>query len=567
MTLTRHDTPVASLPDTRPGESTLNIAEQLTAMAARYPSKRAVVWTAGRDASGRARYAHVTFAELEQETDRYAHGLEHAGITRGTRTIFFVTPGLDFFALVFALFKVGAVPVMIDPGIGRQQMRVCLAEVQGEAFIGVPRAHVFHTLYPGSFRSVRVAVTVGRRWFWGGLRLADIRSDPWRPYKPASTEEHDPAAILFTSGSTGPAKGVLYEHGMFDAQVRYLHSHFGYSAEEVDLPTFPLFALFDVALGMTAVIPEMDFSRPGAVDPRKIIEPIGDHAVTHMFGSPALLDRVSRYGEANGTTLPTLKRVVTAGAPVPPVVLERMHTMLGPVAEVHTPYGATEALPVASIGSREILSDTAERTKRGAGTCVGTPMDGLDVRIIRIDDAPVAAWSDDLELPAGDIGEITVSGSVVTRTYHNNPGATALAKITHGASIRHRMGDVGYVDDMGRLWFCGRKAHRVVTLTGTLFTVPCEAIFNQHSRVFRSALVGVGEAGRQLPVICIELEDDDTGSDQEVLTRELLTLAAADARTRDITTVLFHPGFPVDARHNSKISREQLAVWAARQVR
>ena len=552
MTVTRHQ---------------VNIAEQLTVVAAQYPDKRAVVWTAGRDASGRARYAHVTFTQLEQETDRYAYGLEKVGITRGTRTIFFVTPGLDFFALVFALFKVGAVPVMIDPGVGRRQMRACLSEVQGEAFIGVPRAHVFRTLYPGSFRPVRVAVTVGRRWFWGGVRLADIRTDPWRPYQPAPTRAHDPAAILFTSGSTGPPKGVLYEHGMFDAQVRYLHSHFGYSAEEVDLPTFPLFALFDAALGMTAVIPEMDFTRPGSVDPIKIIEPIGDHGVTHMFGSPALLDRVSRYGEANGTRLPTLKRVVTAGAPVPPDVLERLHKMLGPEAEVHTPYGATESLPVASIGSREILGETAERTRHGAGTCVGTPMHGLDVRIIRIDDAPIADWSDDLELPAGETGEITVTGSVVARTYHNNPGATALAKIAHGASVRHRMGDVGYFDEVGRLWFCGRKAHRVVTQTRTLFTVPCEAIFNQHPRVSRSALVGVRERGRQMPVICIQLEPDDTGPDRAALTRELLRLAAADALTRDIKTVLFHPGFPVDVRHNSKILRETLAVWAAEQVR
>ena len=567
MTVPRHRPPAGSLHDTQTDGGTVNIAEQLTAMAARYPDKRAVVWTAGRDGSGRARYAHVTFTQLEQEADRYAHGFERVGITRGTRTIFFVTPGRDFFALVFALFKVGAVPVMIDPGIGRQQMRRCLSEVQGEAFIGVPLAHAFRTLYRGSFRSVRVAVTVGRRWFWGGLRLADIRTDPWRPYGPAPTQTNDPAAILFTSGSTGQAKAVLYEHGMFDAQVRYLHSHFGYSADEVDLPTFPLFALFDAALGMTAVIPEMDFTRPGSVDPRRIIEPIGDHGVTHMFGSPALLDRVSRYGEANGTTLPTLKRVVTAGAPVRPDVLERMHTMLAPEAEVHTPYGATEALPVASIGSREILGDTAAQTIQGAGTCVGKPMHGLDVRIIRIDDAPIADWSDDLELPRGEIGEITVTGSVVTRIYHNNPGATALAKIAHGASIRHRMGDVGYVDEVGRLWFCGRKAHRVVTRTRTLFTVPCEAIFNQHPRVSRSALVGVSERGRQLPVICIQLERDDTGSDRAALTRELLRLAAADALTREVETVLFHPGFPVDVRHNSKILREQLAAWAAEQVR
>jgi len=508
----------------------------------------------------------VTFRELEQETDRYAYGLEAAGITRGTRTILFVTPGRDFFALVFALFKIGAVPVMVDPGIGRQQMRRCLSDIQGEAFIGVPLAHLFRTLYPSAFRSVRVAVTVGRRWGWGGLRLQDVRADPWRPYDMAPTQASDAAAILFTSGSTGPAKGVLYEHGVFDAQVRYLRSHFGYSDTEVDLPTFPLFALFDAALGMTAVIPDMDFTRPGSVDPRKIIEPIGDHHVTHMFGSPALLDQVSRYGEAQGTSLPTLKRVISAGAPVPPVVLARMHTLLGPEAELHTPYGATEALPVASIGSREILGETAVQTARGAGTCVGRPMPGLDLRIIRIDDAPIPDWSEALELATGDIGEITVTGPVVTRGYHANPEATALAKIAHGGNTRHRMGDVGYLDESGRLWFCGRKAHRVVTATQTLFTVPCEAIFNQHERVFRSALVGVGARGQQMPVICIQLERGDAQRETVALRRELLEMAAADPRTRDITTVLFHPSFPVDARHNAKIGRETLAVWAAERV-
>jgi acyl-CoA synthetase (AMP-forming)/AMP-acid ligase II len=546
---------------------TVNIAEQLTQMAARTPDKHAVVWTAGRDRSGRARYAHITFRQLEQETDRYAHGLERAGITRGTRTILFVTPGRDFFALVFALFKVGAVPVMVDPGIGRHQMRRCLSEVQGEAFIGVPRAHLFRTLYPGAFRSVRVAVTVGRRWAWGGLRLQDVRTDPWQPYHPVATHASDAAAILFTSGSTGPVKGVLYEHGMFDAQVRYLRTHFGYAPTEVDLPTFPLFALFDAALGMTAVIPDMDFTRPGSVAPQNIIEPIVDHDVTHMFGSPALLDRVSRYGEAHGTVLPTLKRVMSAGAPVPPVVLQRMHTLLGPDAELHTPYGATEALPVASIGSREILGGTAAQTARGAGTCVGRPMPGLDLRIIRIDDAPIAGWSADLELPRGEIGEITVTGAIVTRGYHGNPEATAVAKIAHEGSTRHRMGDVGYLDPSGRLWFCGRKSHRVVTITGTLFTVPCEAIFNQHPLVFRSALVGIGNAGRQKPVLCVQLEKTKPRRDTAALRDDLLRIAASHALTNDISTVLFHPSFPVDARHNSKIGRETLAVWAGARVR
>ena len=407
---------------------------------------------------------------------------------------------------------------------------------------------------------------MGRRWGWGGLRLKDVRADPWEPYTPAPTKATDAAAILFTSGSTGPAKGVLYEHGMFDAQVRYLRSHFGYSDIEIDLPTFPLFALFDAALGMTAVLPDIDFTHPGSVVPNTIIEPIRDHQVTHMFGSPALLDRVSRYGQVHGTSLPTLKRVISAGAPVPPAILERMHSLLGPDATVHTPYGATEALPVSSLDSLEILGSTAAKTARGAGTCVGKPMEGIDLRIIRIDDGPISHWSDHLELCTGEIGEITVTGPIVTRAYHENPAANTLAKIVHGIATRHRMGDVGYLDESGRLWFCGRKAHRVITSTGTLFTVPCEAIFNQHQQVFRSALVGVGESGQQRPVVCIQREHRSARRDDTRLREELLQLATTNPLTRGITTILFHPGFPVDARHNSKIRREELASWAAGQA-
>jgi acyl-coenzyme A synthetase/AMP-(fatty) acid ligase len=556
----------ASTSGHRTGTHTVNIAEQLTAMSMRMPNKPSVIWTAGRAASGRAHYAHLTFEQLEQETNRYAHGLSAAGIKRGHRTILFVPPGREFFALVFALFKIGAVPVLIDPGMGLRQMRHCLATVRGDAFIGVSRAHLLRIIYPGSFRSVRVAITVGRRWGWGGLRLEDVRAASCAPYTPAPTAATDGAAILFTSGSTGPAKGVLYEHGIFDAQVRYLRSHFGYSTTEIDLPTFPLFALFDAALGMTAVIPDMDFTHPGSVNPESIIEPIRDHQVTHMFGSPALLDRVSRYGEIHETSLPTLKRVISAGAPVPPAVLERMHRLLGPDATVHTPYGATEALPVSSLDSLEILRGTAARTARGAGTCVGRPMQGLDLRIIKIDDRPIRQWSDDLELSRGEIGEITVTGPIVTGAYYENPDANDLAKILHGTATRHRMGDVGYLDGSGRLWFCGRKAHRVITATGTLFTVPCEAIFNQHPQVFRSALVGVGTSGQQQPVLCIQREHRGTRREDKKLREALLQLAATNPRTRGITTILFHPGFPVDARHNSKIRREDLATWAAGKV-
>lgn len=541
----------------------VNVAAYLPEMARRNPDKHAIVYRSGRDADGKAIYSHLTFLELDRETDRYAHGLERAGIRRGVRTILMVRPSLEFFALTFALYKVGAVPILIDPGMGKRRMVDCLRKVNAEAFIGIPLAHLLRVLHPAALSSIKINITVGRRWLWGGLRLKDVRIDPWQPYDMAATDEDDPAAIIFTTGSTGPPKGVLYQHGMFDAQVRILRDYFNVQPDEIDLPTFPLFALFDPALGMTAVIPEMDPTRPAHVDPTKIIEAIRDQQVTHMFGSPALLNRIGRFGEANGVKLPSLHRVISAGAPVPPDTLRRFESMLGSEGEIFTPYGATESLPVASIGSREILRETAKMSAEGNGTCVGKPVPGMEAKIIRITDEPISVWSDDLVLPVGEIGEIAVKGPVVTREYCTDPDATRLAKIMDGNNVWHRMGDVGRLDEQGRLWFYGRKAHRVITEDGTLFTVPCEAIFNQHPKVFRSALVGVGLPPRQKPVVCLELEARAAAeSEHKSLLNELRELGKQHEITNVIHTFLVHPSFPVDIRHNAKIFREKLAVWA-----
>jgi len=552
-------------PSSGPGEPrpSVNVAAYLPAMAASAPDRPALVWKTHRDVGGRAAYSQWTFRELNNEADRIAHGLGRLGIRRGTKTILMVPPRPELFALVFALFKIGAVVVLIDPGMGRDRMAECLRGVTAEAFIGVPLAHAFRLLHRAAFAGVRTLVTIGRRWFWGGATLAGLRAADSGPYEMASTGPDDLAAIIFTTGSTGPPKGVCYTHGMFDGQVRALRDLFGIEPGEIDLPTFPLFALFDPAWGMTAVIPEMDPTRPADVDPTKIIEAVRDWNVTNMFGSPALLNRVGRYGAVNGVKLPSLRRVVSAGAPASPPVLERFSTMLEGSAEIHTPYGATEALPVASIGSHEILSETRHETRQGGGACVGRPIGGVQVRVIAVTDEPIAKWSDDLALPVGRIGEIVVKGPTASREYHGDARATALAKIPDGGGFWHRMGDVGRFDDRGRLWFCGRKAHRVVTEHGPLFTIPCEAIFNQHPAVFRSALVGLGRPPRQTPVICIELEKDRANLDQPQLRKELLNLAQVNELTRRIETILFHPAFPVDIRHNAKIFREKLAIWAA----
>ena len=538
----------------------MNIAERLREFVEKTPHQKAVVVSTGRDASGKARYVSLTFQELDRESDRLARGLVEMGVTPGTRLVLMVRPGLEFVALTFAVFKSGAVIVLIDPGMGRSNLFRCLQEVEPEGFIAIPVVHVIRKLKSRLFPRARFNVTVGRRWFWGGPTYETLRGDTWTPFEMPKTRPTDPAAILFTSGSTGPAKGVLYTHRMFFQQVELLRRMFQIEPGEMDLPTFPLFALFGVALGMTCVIPDMDPARPAQVNPQTLIQHIQEYAITTSFGSPALWNTVSRFCLEKNIQLPTLKRIMMAGAPVPGSLLERFDRILSPDAVIHTPYGATEALPVASISHREILDHTWEQTRQGKGTCVGKAVDGLTLKIIKITDDAIDMWNDSLAVPDGTIGEVVVQSPWVTQQYFNLEEATRRAKIRDGETFWHRMGDVGYLDEQNRLWFCGRKSHRVQTAEDVLFTIPCEAIFNTHPKVKRSALVGVGPKTNQTPVIIIEAEGN---IDREAVTQELLKLGASHAITRPILKVLYHPAFPVDIRHNAKIGREQLARWAA----
>jgi olefin beta-lactone synthetase len=548
----------------------VNIARHLPEMASRLPHNMAVVFPQGRDKQGRVSYTHYTCAQLDKQSDLLAAGLSKIGLRRGLRTVLMVKPSLDFFALTFALFKMGAVPVLVDPGMGTKNLGQCLEESQPEAFIGIPKAQLGRLLFGWGKKTVRTLVTVGPRLFWGGYSLTQVLElgRTAGAFEMARTSAEETAAILFTSGSTGVPKGAVYSHGNFAAQVESLKHTYDIKPGEMDLATFPLFGLFGPALGMTTLIPDMDASKPSEVDPRKINEAIENFGATNMFGSPALLRRVSDYGVKHGYKWTTLKRVISAGAPVPGDVLERVHRLLADDVEVFTPYGATESLPVASIGSRTIVGETFSKTAEGHGVCVGAPVAEVDVSIIKITDDVIEELTDDYFLAAGEIGEIIVRGPRVTRSYFNRPESTRASKIVHeDGTFHHRMGDLGYFDDEGRLWFCGRKAHRVVTEQGTHFTVTCEGVFNTHPGVYRSALVGPVIDGEVKAVICVELNDSAAAlKPLDQLREELLTLAGGYQCSQMIDTVLFHSSFPVDVRHNSKIFREKLKLWAEGQL-
>lgn len=550
----------------RPEPPFFNIASRLIEQAARTPFRRAVVASVGKDPKGLTAYTHLTFQQLDRASDRLAHGFASIGIGQGSRSVLMTPPSIDFFIVTFALFKTGAIPVVVDPGMGVERMVECLRHSSPEAFIGIPKAHLMRKIYPTYFKSVKTYVTVGKRWAWGGHTLDRLMSRDWLPFQIADTTPSDPAAILFTTGSTGPPKGTVYTHANFDAQIKAIREHFHITSEDIDLPTFPLFSLFDPALGMTAVIPDMDPTKPAQAEPGKLIEAITDQGVTTMFASPALLRVLARHGSDHNIQLSSIRRVVSAGAPVSSGVISELARMLPPDATIHTPYGATEAMPVSSIDGNEILNDTEKFTNVGYGVCVGKPLDGIEAKIIPITDDPIDMWSEDLEVPDGEIGEITVTGAVVTASYFDNPIEDRKGKISHDGQVRHRMGDLGWKDQKGRIWFCGRKSHRVRTETADLYTIPCEAIFNNHPDVYRSALVGVGEPGRENPVICIELEPECKDPDTGKIVQDLLAMAEEHPLTQSIKTILFHPGFPTDIRHNAKIFREALAIWAREEL-
>ena len=555
---------------------TCNIASALVSQAGRQGGNVAIHYPVGKR-NGRVVYDSISYSALNELSDSYAHGLIEYGIGRGTRTALMLTPGLEFFAMFFALFKAGAVPVLIDPGIGMKPLKTCLAEACPEAFIGVTRAQLARKLL-GWAPGVKL-VTSGPKLGWGGLSTRQLRKLGQNNAGTvlADTRADEMAAILFTSGSTGIPKGVVYRHRHFIAQVEMLRSAFDIREGEVDLPTFPPFALFDPAMGMTTVVPVMDPTRPAKADPRLLVQTIDRFDVTNIFGSPALLNVLGRYTEAENIRLPSVRRVISAGAAMPVATVRRLQKALSASAEIFTPYGATECLPVASVSGTELNSEIERRTEAGEGTCIGRPVAPNRVKIIPVTDTALESFEDSVELPVGITGEIVVHGPTSTDTYWQREmvraGASAetglrhektqLAKITDPEGrIWHRMGDAGYFDTAGYLWYCGRKSQRVTPAGQVMYADQIEAIFNTHPEVARTALVGMGPAGSQTPVLWVELLHKVNRQRRDRIRTDLLQIGHNNTATEPIRQILFHKSFPVDIRHNAKIGREKLARWA-----
>jgi acyl-CoA synthetase (AMP-forming)/AMP-acid ligase II len=499
----------------------------------------------------------LTFLEFNHLINQLCHVFTQRGVRSGDKVLMFVKPDLHFAALTFALFRMGAIPVFIDPGMGLQNILKCAQEVKPRVMLALPIVHLVRKFKSQYFKHVEIFLTTKFNLLGVANVLAEIKSAP-TTFAAIEPAENALAAILFTSGGTGIPKGVEYTHKIFYHQTMMLKEMFQLSPQEIDVPGFPLFALFTLAIGMESSIPNMDPSKPALACPKKLLKTIQERKATFIAGSPAIWENLANYCIKHNITLPHVKYVVMFGAPVRIELHEKFQKIL-PHGTTYTPYGATECLPVSCISGREIISTHKKKSLDGAGICVGRAFQGVEIFILKRSNDIIASIDSSNICAAYEIGEIVVASATVTPRYFEREDQTKLAKIYQDGKLYHRMGDVGYLDQQNNLWFCGRKNHVVDTPAKTYYPDCVEIFFNQHPMIEKSALIAYQKNNQTYPAIVIERKKGRSHAPQD-MHDHLQQLAQMHDKTRGIQHFFFASEFPVDVRHNIKIQREKLSA-------
>ncbi len=522
-------------------------------------SSPAVVDMAPLGAPAGAPPATLSWAELAARVNQLAAGLSAAGVRAGDRVNLLVPPGIELTSLIYACLRLGAVIVVADAGLGTKGMGRAIKGAGPAYIVGIERALMGARLFgwPGIRISAETlssakARLLGVKHSVPELIAAGRDTDvPW-----LRTDPDADAAVLFTSGSTGPAKGVVYTHRQLTAMRDALKNTYNLQAGTSLVAGFAPFALLGPALGATSVTPDMDVTSPRTLTAAALADAASAVSATTVFASPAaLMNVLATSGELTEDQRKALQRVellLSAGAPIPEPLLTRV-SALTPNAELHTPYGMTEALPVTDISLDDIRAAGA-----GNGVCVGTAVSGAKVAIAAL--SPDGSVGDTALVEPGLTGEILVSAPHVKDRYDR-------LWITESKSSSlpgwHRTGDVGHLDEQGRLWVEGRLGHILTTPDGVVTPVAAEQAAESVTAVRRAAVVGVGPAGTQVPVAVLELADPvrRPGTAPQDLAAAVRTAVAADAGL-ELAAVLVLPAMPTDIRHNSKIDRTALAGWA-----
>ena len=503
----------------------------------------------------------ITFGALWRLVQQYRRGLLSRGMVTGDRVLMLVPPGIDFIAFTLAILGNGGTPVFVDPGVGTENLKRCIDNAGVIGVVSVPRAIPLRAAWFRQFQTVRYHCIVSDAIplpSTSGVFRAQFESDEFPEIERSTVE-----MIAYTSGGTGVPKGVLFSPEMVSEQLEIFRSTFGFMPGQVDLPLLPVFSLFDVALGVTAVIPPIDPGAPLDFDPNRLAQVIEKHQVTSSFGSPTLWKKLADWARGIEKRFPSISRVFIAGAPVNDEVIAAVRSVV-PNGEVYIPYGATEALPVSILSGAERIAlrdkkKLEESLDGQQGLPIGKTVKGVSVLVMPLGTAASESeWGSPCK--RGEIGELWVSGATVSLGYLHRAGETCSKRLVDG-TWWHALGDVGYLGRSGMAYFCGRIAH-IVSGSRLWCPIPVERIVNQVEGVRRSALVhlGGGRAG-----IVIEPHDPAAnleGTNQGELLEKVVATLKVNKLTAEIDKLFVHPSFPVDGRHNAKIFRDRLSVWA-----
>ena len=500
----------------------------------------------------------ITFAELWDRIDRVSAGLRARGLEPGQRAIIMIPMSIELYVVLLGVLKMGAVAVFVDPWIGRRQIAAFAAFADPSAYLGIPKSHVLR-LMDSQLRQISLSVTTGSRLLrfparWSLAELTDQPGDGG--VHPVAVD--DPALITFTGGSSGVPKGANRTHGFLTAQHRALQHEFPYAEDDIDMPMFPVFALNNLAMGMTSIVPTIDFKAVADTDGRIVLDQIERHDVTTCTASPPFIDRVVVAVAESAAPRQRLRRILTGGAPVTDRQLQAWRQTL-PNTETIVVYGSTEAEPVAHIDAvARLAAEPAGSSPTPPGYCVGRPTELIETRIIRIEPGPIDVVADTWEawqLGPGQIGELIVAGEHVCRDYYLNPQAIRENKLVDAdGTIWHRMGDTGYFDTEQRFWLVGRVHSTIVR--GGQFVHPQlveQAARGNDARIRRVAAVGLPDASLGERVVVVV---ESPGRDENL--RDDVGRRLEEARqTFDEIKTTARP-LPVDPRHNSKIDYETL---------
>ncbi len=539
----------------------MNVADLLVKPFKKDPKKVAVTFP--KKSGSKFIYEELTFEDQMIRMNQYANFFIKHGVSSGDKVVFFVKPNLYFSTLIFSLFKIGAIPVLIDPGMGLTRVMESLSTLGPTVFIGVKRAYLLKLGFKKYFKSINKSFVVGKTSFLGAKSIEKEIQNYSSDFKTENVNPTDMAAILFTSGGTGKPKGVIYTHEMLVQQTRLLQEEFNLTELDADIPGFPLFSLFTNAMGMTSHVPFMDPSKPSKAKGDELYKNITEHQATFVAGSPAIWMNLLQYCEINNLELPSIKYLVMFGAPISLDIHQRFAPILVN-GTTYTPYGATECLPVANTNGRVILDSHKEKTLEGYGTCIGKPFPHVDIRVIKTTHDIIHSLSSENDLPVGSVGEIIVKSSTQTPGYFGLDQKTKMAKIYDGEDTWHRMGDNGRFDEDGNLWFCGRVAHEINIGEQTLYPIPIESHFNKLSFVKKSALVlKKGRRNQKEAVLIIEPSGNSQTKLTEANQKELLDISSSLDTPYKIQKFYLRGKLPVDIRHNIKIDRKELSHWVS----